>query len=70
MTGRRNGSYRGLRGGLFGLNGYDLQAAARSFNFPADENGGVGFRVSQVPEPASMALLALGGLAVLRKRRQ
>jgi hypothetical protein len=28
----------------------------------------VGFRVVQVPEPATLSLLALGGLAILRRR--
>ena len=29
----------------------------------------IGFRVSEAPEPASISLLALGGLAMLRRRR-
>ncbi|MBT3200403.1 MAG: PEP-CTERM sorting domain-containing protein [Phycisphaerales bacterium] len=29
-----------------------------------------GFQVVEVPEPATMGLLALGGLAMLRRRRR
>ena len=64
-----SGSYRGLRGGSFhGLYGNVLQAADRSDYYPAYEGDGIGFRVSQVPEPASMALLAVGGIGVLVRR--
>ncbi|MHC5135287.1 MAG: PEP-CTERM sorting domain-containing protein [Planctomycetota bacterium] len=29
----------------------------------------MGFRVASIPEPATLSLLALGGLALLRKRK-
>ena len=64
------GSYRGLRGGSFYVTGNSLHASSRSdFRLPAHENLFIGFRVSEVPEPGSMALLALGAVGMLRRRR-
>ena len=62
------GSFRGLRGGSC-LSDDRLASSFRT-DFPPDLEGGfVGFRVAEVPEPATLFLLGLGGLAVLRKRR-
>jgi MYXO-CTERM domain-containing protein len=64
------GSDRGLRGGSFN-DGIDsnLRADTRSNLSPANEFILIGFRVSQVPGPGSVALLAIGGLAAGRRRR-
>jgi len=67
-----DGAYRGLRGGSFESagydDGYDLSVNVRSYNGPTTESYNIGFRVAQVPEPATLTMLALGGLAILRKR--
>jgi formylglycine-generating enzyme required for sulfatase activity len=63
------GSARGLRGGSFGDNGDGLRASSRGYGPPTDEADYLGFRVSEVPEPGTMALLAFGGIGMLVRRR-
>ena len=45
-----------------------LASNYRSQNAPGDAFSIIGFRVASVPEPCSLGLLALGALAVLRRR--
>ena len=63
------GSYRGLRGGSFSINGNNLLASSRVNLNPTNEGSIIGFRVSEVPEPATMAILMLGGIGILRRRK-
>ena len=60
-----------MRGGSFIVDGNPdpLNAADRGNRLPGDEDYKVGFRVSAVPEPATLSLLALGGLLAIRRRR-
>lgn len=66
-------SGRVFRGGSYNqyTNAPDL---LRSSDFgsgsPMGESRDTGFRVASVPEPTTLALLAFGGLAVLRKRKK
>ena len=63
------GFIRGLRGGSFLNPVNDMRADLRPLIGPTYEHNSIGFRVSQVPGPSSVALLAIGGLGALRRRR-
>jgi formylglycine-generating enzyme required for sulfatase activity len=60
---------RELRGGAFHNHVNLLASSWRGGTYPYNEAYDIGFRVASVPEPSSLALLSLGGLALLRRRR-
>ena len=63
-------SYRGLRGASFTYGEECLLASMRIISsYPSSESASFGFRVSEVPEPATMSLLAAGLAALLVRRR-
>ncbi len=63
------GSFRGLRGGSFMWPDGNVRASNRDGYGPLAESAVDGFRVSEVPEPGSMAFFALGAVGMLRRRR-
>jgi len=65
-----HGVVRGLRGGSFDHdNKFQLASNRGYYANPASDPPDVGFRVALVPEPATLTVLAFGGLALLRRRR-
>jgi len=48
---------------------YAIKPAERSYFNPADKVGTMGFRVAEIPEPATTAILAMGGLGILMRRK-
>ena len=62
------GSFRCRRGGAFDSPEADLRASFRYGDPLSTEYYNIGFRLAYIPEPATLSLLALGGLAVLRRR--
>jgi len=61
---------RGLRGGSFGDDSNPLAADWRDCALPTTEDGSTGFRIVQIPEPATLSLILAAGLPVVWKRRR
>jgi len=64
-----DGVQRGRRGASYYNGDISLSSSNRYSNKPYHESLNLGFRVASVPEPATLLLLGLGGLPLLRKRR-
>jgi len=63
--------FRGLRGGSV-PNGFGALRASNRYSGgydPTNEYYSVGFRVAEVPEPATMVMLALASVGILRRKR-
>ena len=60
---------RGLRGGLCTGDDDNLASSYRYGNNPNYEYKYLGFRVASVPEPATVVLMSVGVMALLRRKR-
>lgn len=64
-------SIRGMRGGSFFGPASGLASSAGSYGDPYGEYPSHGFRVAaEVPEPNTLGMLILGGLALLKRKRE
>jgi sulfatase modifying factor 1 len=66
-----NASAYVFRGGFYNsFYDYELGSSERFYGgLPSGEGDNLGFRIVSIPEPTSLSLLAIGGLALLRKRK-
>ncbi len=62
-------SNRGVGGASFLWTAYGLRPSLRTYANPSWESFAHGFRVARIPEPATMVMLVLVGVGVLRRRR-
>jgi formylglycine-generating enzyme len=62
-------TYRRLRGGAFDYDAVFLQASNSGMGTPTHESSDIGFRVVQLPEPASLGILGFAVVGMLVRRR-
>jgi formylglycine-generating enzyme required for sulfatase activity len=62
-------SSRGVRGGEFDVGSNDIESSDAGNTSPTDNEDFIGFRVVEVPEPASLGILAVGLSALLLRRK-
>lgn len=60
--------HRGLGGGGFEAVAGQIAADFRDDHYPSSADSSIGFRIAEVPEPASLCLLAAGGILLVRRR--
>lgn len=65
-----SGSVRGLRGGSWGNEEFNLRSSSRVGPVPLSENFFVGFRVASVPEPSSILLTMMFTAAIAARRKR
>jgi formylglycine-generating enzyme required for sulfatase activity len=65
-----SGSSRGLRGASWDNRDSLLQSFFRHNNSPTFDNVNIGFRLASVPEPSSVLMVGLAGVAFLTRRRR
>jgi formylglycine-generating enzyme required for sulfatase activity len=58
------------RGGSYGLLYVDVMSTHRDSSPPTGHGDGIGFRLVETPEPATLSLLALGGATLIARRRK
>lgn len=64
------GANRGIRGGSWSGGESSLRATSRNSFFPANESAIIGFRVVVVPEPSVVAMMTLGIVMLVWKRKR
>ena len=60
---------RSIRGGFFNTSSGTLSASNRYGLNPSNEGFYIGFRVASIPEPCTLAMLAIGGVTAVRRIR-
>lgn len=64
-----NPTVRGMRGGSWGWYSTGLLASVGDSRVPTELNSGIGFRIAEVPEPASIVIFIISGIAVLCRQK-